>query len=79
METKKPLSQLNLKALRTRLNPLLNLTDSFATKEEVEPNIIATYALMLISNLSKDVNTSSVCKQIIAKGSFVSEINSMPI
>ena len=79
METKKPLSQLSLKALRTRLNPLLNLIDSFATKEEVDPKIIATYALMLISNLSKDVNTSSVCKQIIAKGSFVSEINSMPI
>ena len=79
METKRPLSQLTLKALRARLHPLLNLIDSFAIKEEVDPKIIATYALMLISNLSKDVNTSNVCKQIIAKGSFANEINSMPI
>ena len=79
METKKTISQLTLKGLRARLNPLINLIDSFATKEEVDPKIIATYALMLISNLSKYVNTSSVCKQIIAKGSFASEKNSMPI
>ena len=79
MESKKSLSQLTLKASRARLNPLLNLIDSFVIKEEVDPKKIATYALMLISNLSKDVNTSSVCKQIIAKGSFSNETNPMPI
>ena len=58
IEKRKPLSQLTLKALRTRLNPLLNLTTSVATIEETDPKIIAAYALMLIPNQSKDVNTS---------------------
>ena len=58
IEKRKPLSQLTLKALRTRLNPLLNLITLVATIEETDPKIIAAYALMLISNESKDVNTS---------------------
>ena len=58
IEKRKPLSQLTLKALRTRLNPLLNLITSVTTIEETDPKIIAAYALMLISNESKDVNTS---------------------
>ena len=41
--------------------------------------MITTYALMLIYNLCKDVNTSKVCKQIITKGSFAKEINFMSI
>ena len=76
---KSPLSQLTLKTSEQGLNPLLNSIDSFAVKEEVDPKIIATYALMLISILSKYVNTSSVYKQIIAKGSFANEIIPMPI
>lgn len=79
MEQRKPLSQITLKALRTRLNPLLNLIDTIADKEEVESKTIAAYALMLISNVTKDVNTSNVCKEIISKGSFASQTKSMPI
>ena len=79
MEQRKPLSQITLKAIRTRLNPLLNLIDTIAQKEEVEAKTIATYALMLISNVSKDVNTSNVCKEIISKGTFGNEMVCMPI
>ena len=79
IEQRKPLSQITLKAQRTRLNPLLNLIDTIAHKEEVEPKTIAAYALMLIANVSKDANTSNVCKEIITKGTFANEMRSMPI
>ena len=79
IEKRKPLSQLTLKALKTRLNPLLKLITSVATIEETDPKIIAANALMLISNESRDVNPSHVCKEIIRSGTFAIEAITMPI
>ena len=68
MEIRKPLSQLTLEALRTRLGPVLKIIQAFSLKEEVDSKIISAYALMFLSNESRDVNTANVCKEIIATG-----------
>ena len=79
MELIKPLSQLTLKALRTRLGPVLKIIYAFSLKEEVDTKIIAAYALMLLSNESRDVNTANVCKEIIATGTNANLSKIMPI
>ena len=45
MEIRKPLSQITLKALETRMGPVLKITHSLFVKEEVDSKIIAAYAL----------------------------------
>ena len=79
MEIRKPLSQLTLKALRTRLGPVLKIIHAFSLKEEVDTKIIAAYALMLLSNEYRDVNTANVCKEIIATGTYANLSKIMPI
>ena len=54
LEPRKPLSQITLKGLRTRLSPLLILIETIASKEGVDSKTISAYALMLISNESRD-------------------------
>ena len=79
MEIIKPLSLLTLKALRTRLGPVLKIIHAFSLKEEVDSNIIAAYALMLLANESRDVNTANVCKGIIATGTYANLSKTLPI
>ena len=61
-EIRKPLSELTVKGLRTRLSPLLNFIDSLAEKEETDRISIATYALQLISQELSDKKLPVVCK-----------------
>ena len=51
---RKPLSELTMKAMRTRLLPLLDLMSTLAEKENVELKSIAIYALQCISNNEHD-------------------------
>ena len=79
LETRKPLAQLTLKALRTRLSPLLILIETIANKERVDTKTISAYALMLISNESRHRETADFCKEIINGGNFSGRSQSMPI
>ena len=78
-ENKKPLSELTLKALRTRLSSLLNLIDIIATKEETDRKTIASYVLQLISNELYDKKVPIVCKEIIRSGTFSKTLPHMPL
>ena len=59
-EIRKLISLLKTKALRNRLSPLLHLIDSLAEREKVEPKVIATCALQLISNETHDRLVSTI-------------------
>ena len=61
-EIRKPICLLKTKALRNRLKPLLHLIDSLAEREKVEPKVIATYALQLISNENHDRLVSTISR-----------------
>ena len=78
-ENKKPLSELTLKALRTRLSSLLNLIDIIATKEETDKKTIASYVLQLISNELCDKKVPIVCKVIFRSGTFSKPLPHMPL
>ena len=70
-EIRKPICLLKTKALRNRLKPLLHLIDSLAEREKVEPKVIATYALQLISNENHDRLVSTICASwIYGEGTF---------
>lgn len=79
IDVRKPLSELTLKGLRTRLAPLLKLINQIAENENVHTKIIAAYAFQLISNESKDLSTAKYCKEFISKGTFVENSKSMPL
>ena len=79
MEIRKPLSQLTLKNLRTRLGSILKIIHAFSLKEEVDSKIIAAYALVLLSNESRDVNTANVWKEIIVTGTYANLSKIIPI
>ena len=78
-ESIKKLSELTLKALRTRLSPLLNLIAVLATKEETDRKTIASYALQLVSNEVCDKKVPIVCKEIIRSGTFSNLLSHMPL
>lgn len=78
-EFKKPLSDLTLKSLRTRLAPLLNIIEIMANKEKVDKKSIVTYALQLISNEEHDKKIPIVCKEIISSGTFANALHQMPL
>ena len=69
-ETRKPLSELTLKGLRNRLNPIIQLIKTVASRERVDPIDIATYTLQLISNENHDTTVSNICKNLISRGTF---------
>ena len=62
---RKPLSELTMKAMRTRLLPLLDLMSIFAEKENLEPKNFGIYAPQCISNNEHDRGISSFCPKCI--------------
>ena len=78
-ERRKPLSELTVKALRTRLASLLNLINVLATKEETDMKTIASYALQLVSNDVYDKKIPIICKEIIRSGTFSNPLSQMPL
>ena len=78
-EIRKDISKLTLKGLRSRLAPLLQLIRQIAEKEDVSAKAIATHALQLLSNGSKDLSMANLCKEILAKGKFADNSKIMPI
>ena len=78
-EIRKPLSELTVNALHTRLSPLLNLIIYLAGKEETDKISIATYALQLISQELSDKKLTLVCREIISKGIFSKPLQHMLI
>ncbi|KAI6651923.1 hypothetical protein LOD99_4802 [Oopsacas minuta] len=67
---KKPLFKLTMKAARNRLNVLLRHIQFVAQREQVDEKKVAALALELISNQEYDRETSSICKEIIATGTY---------
>ena len=53
-DIRNPLSELTMKSLRTLLNPLLQLIETLANKESIDPQTIATYAMQLLDNDVRD-------------------------
>ena len=78
-EVRKPLSELTLRGLSTRLAPLLNMLNQKAERENSSAKTIAAYALQLTSNDSKDLRTANFCKEIISKGTFSNQSKIMSI
>ncbi|KAI6647665.1 hypothetical protein LOD99_8630 [Oopsacas minuta] len=78
-ESRKPLPELALKALRCRLKPLLDLIATIAENENVHAKIIATYALQLISNEANDQRTANSCKDLPSNGTFACSVKRLPI
>ncbi|KAI6646937.1 hypothetical protein LOD99_9031 [Oopsacas minuta] len=69
-EIRKPLFKLTMKAARNRLNVLLKHIQFVAQREQVDEKKVADLALELISNQEYDRETSSICKEIIATGTY---------
>ncbi|KAI6658785.1 hypothetical protein LOD99_15110 [Oopsacas minuta] len=69
-EIRKPLFKLTMKAARNRLNVLLKHIQFVAQREQVDEKKVAALALELISNQEYDRETSSICKEIIATGTY---------
>ena len=78
-KAKKKLSELTLKALSTRISPLLNLIAVLATKEETDRKTIASHALQLVSNEVCHKKVPIVCKEIIRSGTFSNPLSHMPL
>ncbi|KAI6647062.1 hypothetical protein LOD99_8899 [Oopsacas minuta] len=78
-ESRKPLPELALKALRCRLKPLLDLIATIAENENVHAKTIATYALQLISNEANDQRTANSCKDLLSNGTFACSVKRLPI
>ena len=76
---RKPLSELTMKAMRTRLLPLLDLMSTLAEKENFKPKTIAIYALQCISNNEHHRGVSSFCQEIINTGRYGLLQNQMSI
>ncbi|KAI6658674.1 hypothetical protein LOD99_10991 [Oopsacas minuta] len=73
-ESRKPLPDLALKALRCRLQSLLDSIATIAENENVHSKTIATYALQLISNEASDQGTANSCKDLLSHGIFACSV-----
>lgn len=78
-DIRKPLSELALKALRKRLKPILDLINTIADYENVQPKTIAAYTLQIIANEDQDRNTADSMKELVATGSFGCAFKHLPI
>ena len=72
-EIRTPLLELHSKQLRHRLDAALSHIKSIAELEGVTPKQVASLCLQLIANEEKDYGTSDVCKDIVAKGTFLKQ------
>ena len=71
---RKPLLELTIKGQRVHLEPLLALIKSLAASENVDSKTIAAMALQFVSSSSGDYSTSSLCQEIVSKGTFQGNI-----